>query len=68
LPVAGPLPVISQTRDINLTFAINWLRNAEFPGQSAGAELYTSRKGFPQGTQARPDQMPTNPDPDCCRD
>jgi hypothetical protein len=23
LPVAGPLPVISQTRDIDLTFAIN---------------------------------------------
>src|ERR1700679_70828 len=53
LPEVGPLPVTSQTRDINLTFAINQLRIAGIPGQSAGAELYTSRKGFPQGAAAR---------------
>src|ERR1700733_12125765 len=56
LPETGPLPVTSQTRDINLTFAINYLRNVGIPGQTAGAELYTSRKAFPQGDTARCDQ------------
>src|ERR1700722_2198622 len=36
LPEVGPLPVTSQTRDINLTFAINQLRIAGIPGQSLG--------------------------------